>query len=475
MYEFSRKALDLALSWPEHDGKRLGDLVERLHGYSEELQGKVWESIGAWAESAADDKKKAALRERIRLFAFTRRARRQGVKGEMLDRARAAYDRLEPDDPVIRHTRLFGGSWFDLLDNGDEEGKTDYEKKASKVRERRAGAMKEIWTERGSAGVAALLSECGDPGAVGVALIPNIADADARVGLLRQCLSADSISEEKMDFCIRGFLWDVGEEARGDILAKTSECADTERIARIYRCAPFRQHTWRLLDRYSEEVQDRYWVDVSPEWDRFDEAELNELVDRLLDAKRPQAAFHAVRLDWSRIETARLKRILSDIVDENVKPEDRYRPQDYDISNAFGELGRRSGISRDEMALLEFKYIEILDHSEHGIPNLERRVSESPADFVRMLALVFNRDDGKEDPPEWRIEDDRAKSALFSAAHSFLIQMSRIPGTGEGGEIDLKKLSNWITETRSPLRRVRPRRYRQPDDRPNAFPLSERR
>ena len=61
-------------------GKGSASLVERLHGYSEELQGKVWESIGAWAESAADDKKKAALRERIRLFAFTRRARSAGRK-----------------------------------------------------------------------------------------------------------------------------------------------------------------------------------------------------------------------------------------------------------------------------------------------------------------------------------------------------------------------------------------------------------
>ena len=448
IHEFRQEALELALSWPEHDANTLGDLVERLQIFPEEIQNRIWSLINAWAESAEKDKAKAALRERIRRFAFTRRARRQGVRGEMLDRARETHDRLEPDDPVVRHARLFGGSWFDLAHDEDEEVKIDYQEQAKKVRQLRIAAMKEIWTERGFEGVAALLSDCGSPDAVGDALESILVDAKLQVGLLWQCLSVESIPQERMDICIRGFLWSADDEARGDILAKTAEGAETERIIRLYCCAPFRKQTWRLLDRYDQEVRDRYWANVSPEWNRFDEAELIELVDRLLDAKRPQAAFQGVHLDWPRIDTARLKRILSDIVDENAKPEDHYRVQDYDISSAFEELDGRTGISRDEMVLLEFRYIQVLDHSKHGIPNLERRISESPADFVRMLALVFNRDDGKEDPTEWRVEDDQAKSALFSAAHNLFMHMSRIPGTGEGGEIDLEKLSDWTTETR---------------------------
>ena len=447
-FEFWQKTLDLALSWPKHDGETLGDLVEVLHGLPEEDQRQVWDLIDAWAESGPDDKAKAALRERIRRATLTRRGRRQGVTSEMLDRARAACGRLEPDNPIVRHARLFGNSWFDLIGEEDEEEEIDYKKHEEKVRKRRAAAMSEIWTQRGFEGVTALLSDCGAPDAVGGALAANIADEETRVGLLQQCLLTESIPQERSDICIRGFLWAVDDELRGDILARTAEGGDTGRIVRLYRCAPFRRQTWRLLDRYGGEVRDRYWAEVSAELGRFDEAELTELIDRLLNAKRPMAAFHAVRLDWSRLDTARLKRILDEMVNQNARSEDRYRPQGHNISDAIQELDRRSGIDRDEMAALEFKYIEALRRSDYGFPNLERRVSESPIDFVRILAFMFNRDDGKEDPPEWRIVDDRAKSTLFSVAFGLFTDMSRIPGTGEGGEIDPEKLSDWISETR---------------------------
>ena len=74
--KFRRKALDLALAWPKHDQKTLGDLVERLTGLAEEDQTSVWGLIDAWAASEADEKAKAGLRERIRRFAFTRLGRR---------------------------------------------------------------------------------------------------------------------------------------------------------------------------------------------------------------------------------------------------------------------------------------------------------------------------------------------------------------------------------------------------------------
>ena len=35
-----------------------------------------------------------------------------------------------------------------------------------------------------------------------------------------------------------------------------------------------------------------------------------------------------------------------------------------------------------------------------AFPNLERSISESPFSFVQVLALLFRRDDGRQDPPE---------------------------------------------------------------------------
>ncbi len=448
-FEESRlKALDLILAWPNHDQRTLGDLVELIHNLSEENRTKVWDLIDAWADTEADDKAKAGLRERIRRSAFTRRGRSRGVEGEALDRARGAYDRLVPRDPVVRHAWLFANSWIEPSADEIEAQDLDHEERHERIRGLRADAMKEIWTESGFDGLIELLSGCGAPRVVGESLEPGIPNVDERVDFLRRCASMTGPLQVSAEWCLCGFLWSVDDGARSSLLATAAVDADAALIARLYRCAPFGRHTWRLLDGYDSKAQDLYWREVMPEWNRHDEAELTEIVDRLLDVERPDAAFHAVHLDFSKIETSRLKRLLFDVGTADTESSEHYLTAGHDISEAMSELNGRSGVSRDEMVRLEFMYIQALDHSEYGIPNLERWISESPLGFVQVLALLFKRDDEGQDPPEWQIAQSEKRTALGSAAYGLLEHMSRIPGTEERGSIDVEALSRWIAEAR---------------------------
>ena len=254
--------------------------------------------------------------------------------------------------------------------------------------------------------------------------------------------------ERKVDGCIQGFLASVDDGARGAILLAVAEGMDTGRIVRLFRCAPFRQGTWRVLDQLDEEFRKRYWKEVDPQWNRHSESELIEIIDRLLKAKRPRAAFHAVRLDLSQIETSRLKRLLFAVATANDEPAGPYLLEAHRVSEALNSLDGRSGVSRDEMAQLEFLYIEALDRSKHGIPNLERQIADSPVLFVQVLALVFKRRNDGQDAPEWRIEDPRRRAELASAGYRLLNRIGHIPGTGEDGKINAEALLNWITELR---------------------------
>ena len=167
-FEESRlKALDLVLAWPNHDERTLGDLVELIHGLSDEDRIKVWDLIDGWADAEADDKAKARLRERIRRSAFTRRGRSRGVAGEALDRARAAHDRLVPRDPLVRHAWLFANSWIEPSSDEIEEDDRDHEARHERIRALRADAMKEVWAEGGFDGLIELLSGCRAPRVVG--------------------------------------------------------------------------------------------------------------------------------------------------------------------------------------------------------------------------------------------------------------------------------------------------------------------
>ena len=89
-----------------------------------------------------------------------------------------------------------------------------------------------------------------------------------------------------------------------------------------------------------------------PYWNSHSEAELTELIDRLLEAKRPRAAFHtvAIPLHWSQIETSRLKSLLLAVATVDAEPAEWYRLETYYISAALDSLNGRTGVSSDEMA-----------------------------------------------------------------------------------------------------------------------------
>lgn len=450
IYEFARKALDLALAWPKHDETTLGDLVERLEGMAKEDQGAAWDLIGAWSsDGQTSDKARALLRERIRRFALTRLGRRRGLEEATRDRAREAYTKLEPRDPVIRHAWLFANQWVEESADELDDDELDFSNREERIHALRIAALNEIWSERGFDGVVALMADSGTAVAVGQYAGFCVTAPDARADFLRRCLSIGGDLEQKADACIQGLLWSFEADARGQLLPAVANGADTDSRVRLFKCAPFAQETWRLLDNYVGEIREKYWQEVFPHLNRrHSEAELSELVDRLLEARRPRAAFHSVHMDWARLETSRLKRLLTNVATVGAEPAGTFQLSAHDISAALESLDGRAGVTPDEMAQMEFRFISALDRTEHGIPNLERQIAESPMVFVQAVALTYKRSDSAEDPPEWRIDDPERRAAVAYAMHRLLDQIKRIPGTDRDGRIAAADLMMWLTHVR---------------------------
>ena len=413
----------------------------------EEDQTKVWDLIDEWSRKAGEAAK-AALRERIRRFAFTRRGRQRKLGEATRDRAREAYDSLRPHDPVIRHGWLFADQWVQESADEIEEEDFDYRKRDERIDRLRREAMTEIWTERGFEGVKELLTGSGAAGTVGRYMASCVTGVKARVDFIRRCLSLDGDLRSKAEWCLQGFLLAIGDDLRAEVLQAAAEGLPAEECKRLFVCAPFQASTWRLLDGYGEDIRAGYWKDVFPSWGRHTPAELTELIDRLLEARRPRAAFHAVHMDFKDIETSRLKRLLRDVATVNAEPAGHFKLDRYYISEALDSLDGRAGVTRDEMAQLEFLFIDALDDSKHGIPNLESQIAQSPALFVQAVALAYKRSDKGEDPPEWRIENPEQRAAVASAAHRLLDQIKKIPGTDENGRIDAAALAAWLAEVR---------------------------
>ncbi|WP_095206133.1 HigA family addiction module antitoxin [Paenibacillus sp. O199] len=446
MYEFNQKALDLIIAWPSHNENTLGDVIGSLEVIPEEDQIKVWNLIDEWSQSA-DDSTKAELREKIRLFAFTRRSRHRKLGEETRNYARDAYERLQPKNLVIRHRWLFADHWVQESIEDIEED-FDYQKREERIDRLRSEAINEIWTGLKFQGIKELISFSGAAGVIGRYVSFCVIGMKPRVDFIKRCLSLDGDIRSKADWFVQGFLSAIEDDSRIEILKETAEKLTGEERIRLFTCAPFQTSTWHLLDRYGEDTHIGYWKEVLPSWSGHTPAEFTELIDCLLEAKRPRAAFHAAQMNFKDIETSRLKRLLRDVVTINEEPKGHYRLDSYYISKALSSLNGRVDVNSEEMAQLEFLFIDALDDSEYGIPNLERQVAEMPVVFVQAVALAYKRGDDGEDPPEWGIQNPENQVAVASAAHRLLDRVRMIPGTDENGKVDAVALASWLTEVR---------------------------
>ena len=447
-YAFTRKAMEFVLAWPNHNHETLSELAERLPSLSVVEHNLVWDLIEAWVDSESNDSARALFRERIRGVFFSRRAIRNSLSRKTKDRAQMVYEKLQPCDPVVRHGWLFIQDWVEPSEFGIEEEDFDYIQHEKRVRRLRTDAMKEIWAIREFEGVIGLVSRSEAPQTVGGSLYGVLTSINARTNFLRRCLSITDELKTKFDGCMQGFLACVDNASLCALLSAVESVIDARDIARLFRCAPFRRDIWRLLDKYNAETRDSYWQRVLPHQGRYATDELTVVIDRLLNARRPRTAFRAVQRHWDQVETSRLKRLLLAVSSQDAETADTYRVQPDRISEALASLDGRTGVSVDELAQLEFLFLDSLMYNKRGIPNLEQRIAESPPLFVSALALAYKRRDDGQVPLDWRFGYNIQIANLQKSARSLLGRIGRIPGAGPDGKIDSEMLLNWVVEAR---------------------------
>jgi addiction module HigA family antidote len=454
-HRFARRALDLALGWPNHDGNTLGDLVVGIQGLTEEDVYRVWDLIEAWAKISQDDHAKSTLRERIRTCAFIRRTKADAADEDMKARARQVSSLLESADPLVRHEWLFKSSWVEFSAEEIEEGTGDYEERDRRIAEERSAALRQIWNAHQLIGIQKLAKASTAPALVGHHLVDAIVPHLDAPHFIKQCLEAgESVAPLPIvNELVRGFLMTVARDKRSQLHEALLPTLPMKSAVRLLQCSPFCHDTWAYVDGQGESVQEEYWRDVNPGWVALNSPDINEMVDRLLAAKRPRTAFGAVSHRLEQVETSRLLRLLRDVASVQEEAMGYIQIDSHYIASALDILETRSGVSRDELAQLEFIFIDALDHSQHGIRNLERQLSQSPPLFVQVLSFVHKRRDGGKDPDEWQVKDPDKRAHVAAMGYKLLRNLRRTPGTQEDGTIDTGGLARWVRDVRELCRK----------------------
>lgn len=441
--EFLLKTLEMALDWRTHTAETLGDLVSCIEYLPKEFVNRIWKIIEDWS-STATDSERSVLREKIRTSVFMRRTKRN-KKSDPDSRAYRIYLHLEPDDTVLRYEWLFKSQWVEESFNELEDEELDFTTRSLKIEALRRDALTEVMAERGLDGVLDLAARGECAVLIGWLLTTILVEKDEIKRLIESILELGPLEDSEVRrSVIVGVLHGLVSGGRTELIIQLINGRELSEILPLLLQAPFTRSIWDIVETLDATAQRSYWKAVNPRILRGEEINHKQYaIDHLIAVNRPIAAFTYVQYDLAGITAKSLFRLVSAIAKSNEAP-GSYKLDRYHLSKAFKLLTESGEIPVDQMAGLEFQFIEFLTGEESRIPNLEKQIEAHPELFVQAVAMAYKRADGGEDPKELSVPNQ--KSAV--AAYHLLEKLSIIPGHDNQGNLNYEEIVKWVRRVR---------------------------
>ena len=458
IFAFRQEMINMVLNWKvSHTWEMLCDLVQHLHGLSEEHQTKVWALVKTWADAGASDVDKAFVREKIRVTVISRHGVKRAEKTELAKlsaAAKASYQALEPSDLLYKHEWLFRERWVEESADALHDDDTDSSKREGRITNLRTEALRELFEARGLPGVFELAEISKTAPLIGWLMAKEVLPKENVPGFLLAARTPTSGSQSwAKDNLIIGALRAMQDEGKYvSILKKAGRELSEADFVRLLILAPFRRDTWQMADKLDKQHRQTYWNVVIPDLLHDADEENNEAVERLLGVQRPRAAFAYVRFQLEVIGPELLFRLMSEMAKGGMDKPGHYQLEQYDIEEAFALINKSPVLTLEQKAGLEFAYIDVLSKSwagreGYGIPNLGKYVEAHPELFVQTIVWRYKRRGEGEDPPEWRVPPEQVQQ-FAQRGYKLLNGLDRIPGRDDLGELQADKLSVWVKTVR---------------------------
>ena len=451
MRQFSEWAFESALNWQEHSRETLGDLITYILHLPPPYQLRIWDLVDQWSKEASDEDR-AWLRDKIRIHAKMKYIpQKEGSPifqdEACIERACYAYEQLKPKTLLMEHAWLFNKSWVEHSADEVWSERRNFEEREKQFTSMRIKALRDIVTEYGIDEVLKLAEMGQAAWAIGFLLPQIFKEEDEQLNALQKLIDSQPESNSaSWRSLVSGFLNSIPEDHFSRIIAEITVKRQSAEIVSLLLLAPFQRRTWYFVKTLNDDIKVAYWEDISPAWGPYSMEDTHLGVDFLMQASRPRAAFWFAEHKLEELPPKLLFRVMKAI------PTDKsgsYAMQSHYIAQSLNILHQSGEIPTDEMALLEFQYLNTLDQEGYDIPNLAKQIEDNPDLFVQAISIIYQRDDGEEDVELLGTTGLEEKRRLGEAVFNLLSKFVRIPGSDKDGNIDAKKLLYWITSVRT--------------------------
>lgn len=459
---FIRETVEILLTWQGHTLAMLCDLNQHLSGFEEADQRRIWQIMEHWAICDAGDADKAVLREKIRQKVLSRRAALRAQKHPdsvaLLDVAKKVYIALEPENLLNRHAWLFRENWVDESADEIENIETlDFEQRTARITKRRVEALAEIYTRQGNEGLLSMACMGNGAWEIGRIAADSIIPIDSLSGLVAQSLELalkENTPEKAHPYhkIIAGVIYAISDEEQREQVLRDAANHSEETLLQLLLLSPFTKSIWVIVETMKPANQENYWAEIVPLLLHHEE-ESEEAVHRLIQAKRPRAAFACIKYHPEKIDVELLYDLLQEIATGGGKDNTgQYLLDDYHIEQAFNCINTSSQFTLEQKATLEFAYLGILapygdTEDKAGIPSLERYIEAHPELFVQAIVWTYKRKDGQTDPEIYQLPAEQIQS-MAERGHNLLEAIHYLPGHDEYGQLQTTNLEQWVNSVR---------------------------
>jgi transcriptional regulator with XRE-family HTH domain len=397
--------------------------------------------------AAFDQDDRQALRDTLRIMIRRHKLFPQAawsLKARELAPLEAIFAKLEPNSAAARHRWLFesGNPYM-------EPGKPHQEAEEQLRLEQRKAAS-ELLSELSVDALLAFVEGLDLPQFVGRAIVDSEAPAPLKMDLLSAALQAPASSAGHLAAgMLAQFGFRNGEAWLFERFNEARQRKEPDDVALgLAFSLPWSRETWDKMAAEGRAFEKRYWSKVDV-WKVIEGDDLAFVCEKLLKVKRSRAALQLVG-QWHAIPVP--SELLIRILEQAVHDESEGLTGDgtmfsYYLTLTLRRLDSDPTVSESQIAALEWSYFEVLRYSDRPVRALLKGLSREPLLFVKLLASVFPPPPRDQNAP--LPEPTEKERRIATNAYNVLKTFRLVPGTGDDGEIDAKKLSDWIETTRS--------------------------
>jgi len=462
-WEFAEGLIDRMITWAGNDGRRWVDLVEAYpdirKGYAEAGQ-SVSEGLARVDTASMTDEDRSLVYGALGRLIGHHEGRADAPSAlprADIERLTTQRVRFQPNDLVLRYRLLF--SWRPDVVGAPVRRHADGWEEL--LNERRENAVREIHGDEGVDGVFRLAESAEAPQTVGQSLAAVTLSKREIADILQRGLasSPDAHANSPTMQVTGSYAWSMyrrsSEEWLNEVLGYEGIDWTANARANLVLSLPANRALVTRMEEWGGEVESLYWKNTTDSHSFGQHWRV--ALEKLIEFGRPWACIELMSDLVGEGRGAGLSdRLPAELVmqvlelalktDESCEP---YRRQGamvtYYVENVFVYLDNQE-VDRQELAMLEWGWLRVLEHTKRGLKALDDQVTSSPRLFVELLKAVF-RAEGVEPGPA--APGGQSRKAMH--AYHLLMGIHRVPGSravDHGEVVDRAVLRDWVVEAR---------------------------